>query len=93
MKSRSSTGVGMKIDLDYNVETMRISDSGGDEGQTSYRPSNPQPSANNIMSQLKPQSTVVGDITESLEIPEESKRIVADVQGSKLKALLNNLKK
>jgi hypothetical protein len=35
----------------------------------------------------------VGDITESLEIPEESKRIVADVQGSKLKALLNNLKK
>jgi hypothetical protein len=93
MKSRSSTGVGMKIDLDYNVETMRISDSGGDEGQTSYRPSNPQPSANNIMNQLKPQSTVVGDITESLEIPEESKRIVADVQGSKLKALLNNLKK
>jgi len=98
MKSRSSTGVGMKIDLDYNVETMRISDSGGDEGQTSYRPSNPQPSANNIMSQLKPQSTIIssepiinqatGEILEP-----DTKRIVADVQGSKLKALLNNLKK
>ena len=28
MKSRSSTGVGMKLDLDYNIETMRITDSG-----------------------------------------------------------------
>ena len=28
MKSRSSTGVGQKIDLEYNVETMRITDPG-----------------------------------------------------------------
>ena len=26
MKSRSSTGVGQKIDLEYNIETMRITD-------------------------------------------------------------------
>ena len=26
MKSRSSTGVGMKVDLEYNIETMRITD-------------------------------------------------------------------
>ena len=32
MKSRSSTGVGMKIDLDYNVETMRITDPGEEAG-------------------------------------------------------------
>ena len=30
MKSRSSTGVGQKIDLEYNVETMRITDPGLD---------------------------------------------------------------
>ena len=31
MKSRSSTGVGQKIDLEYNIETMRITDPGIDE--------------------------------------------------------------
>ena len=31
MKSRSSTGVGMKIDLEYNIETMRITDETPDE--------------------------------------------------------------
>jgi KaiC/GvpD/RAD55 family RecA-like ATPase len=31
MKSRSSTGVGMKIDLEYNIETMRITDPGEEE--------------------------------------------------------------
>jgi KaiC/GvpD/RAD55 family RecA-like ATPase len=89
MKSRNSTGVGQKIDLDYNVETMRITDDDPEnhgEQQARYRPA---PSPNDIMSQLKPQSTVVG---ENIYIPEGTKRVVADVQGSKLKALLNNLK-
>ena len=89
MKSRSSTGVGQKIDLEYNVETMRITDEdpeGQGDQQMKYRPA---PSPNEIMNQLKPQSTVVG---ENIYIPEETKRVVADVQGNKLKALLNNLK-
>jgi KaiC/GvpD/RAD55 family RecA-like ATPase len=55
MKSRSSTGVGMKIDLEYNIETMRITDP-GEEGQESshgqFRP------AANILNQLKPTSTL-----------------------------------
>jgi hypothetical protein len=38
MKSRSSTGVGMKIDLDYNVETMRIIDPGiSDNNDSQYK--------------------------------------------------------
>jgi replicative DNA helicase len=94
MKSRSSTGVGQKIDLDYNVETMRISDSGG-EGEDSYKP---QPSANQIMSYLKPQSTlqstepIIDQATGEILEP-ENKKVVVDVQGSKLKNLLNSLKK
>jgi len=31
MKSRSSTGVGMKIDLEYNIDTMRITDPGEED--------------------------------------------------------------
>jgi hypothetical protein len=94
MKSRSSTGVGQKIDLDYDIETMRISDSDPDN-QNSYTP---KPSANDIMSQLKPQSTLAStspiiDQTTGEILEPENKRIIADVQGSKLKAMLNSLKK
>jgi len=98
MKSRSSTGVGQKIDLEYNIETMRITDEDPDgyaDQQAKYRPA---PSPNDIMNQLKPQSTLMstdpiidqktGEILEP-----EIKRVVADVQGSKLKSLLNSLKK
>jgi hypothetical protein len=35
MKSRSSTGVGQKIDLEYNIDTMRITDNGGDDDSSS----------------------------------------------------------
>ena len=94
MKSRSSTGVGMKIDLEYNIETMRISDNGGD-GEDSYKP---QPSAIDIMNKLKPQSTlqstdpIIDQATGEILEP-ENKKVVVDVQGSKLKNLLNSLKK
>jgi len=36
MKSRSSTGVGQKIDLDYNMETMRISDPGIPDSENKF---------------------------------------------------------
>jgi KaiC/GvpD/RAD55 family RecA-like ATPase len=93
MKSRSSTGVGMKIDLEYDVETMRISDPGID-GEQSYTP---KPSPNDIMSTLKPQATVtdytVDQTTGEITIEPLTKTVHADVQGSKLKSLLNQLKK
>ena len=98
MKSRSSTGVGMKIDLDYDMNTMRISDSdpeGYADQQAKYRPA---PSPNDIMSQVKAQTTLVstepiidqttGEVMEPL-----NRKVMADVQGSKLKSLLNSLKK
>jgi replicative DNA helicase len=93
MKSRSSTGVGMKIDLEYNIETMRISDEGGEDGEgaTSFRPNNPQPSANNIMSQLKTSSNVVSDEESMGGI--DTKKVVADVQGNRLKAMLRDVRK
>ena len=52
MKSRSSTGVGQKIDLEYNIETMRITDEGGDEG-TGYN--KPQSS---LMDSIKARSQI-----------------------------------
>jgi hypothetical protein len=54
MKSRSSTGVGQKIDLEYNIETMRITDEGGDEGTGYNRPQSSLMDSIKAKSQLKP---------------------------------------
>jgi archaellum biogenesis ATPase FlaH len=88
MKTRSSSGVGQKIELDFNNETLRITDS-DPEGHGKHK--NAQPSANEIMSKIKATSTV-NDIVQDTVQPEEN-RVVADVQSAKLKSLLNSLKK
>jgi archaellum biogenesis ATPase FlaH len=63
MKSRSSTGVGMKVDLAYDIDTMRITDLGEDE-----QDNRPQ---GNIMDQIKNkpvgQDLEVGKITATLQ--------------------------
>jgi len=95
MKSRSSTGVGQKIDLEYSIDTMRITDS-DPEGYGDKQQSHSSP--NDIMSKLRTQSTVVDNNVgfnnkiES-ELEPVTNRVMADVQGSKLKSMLNNLKK
>jgi KaiC/GvpD/RAD55 family RecA-like ATPase len=82
MKSRSSNGVGQKIDLEYNVDTMRITDPGEDGVQGNLRP---QPGS--ILSQIKAKTTVA----DSASIPEESKPD-ADIASTKLKKMLATLK-
>ena len=94
MKSRSSTGVGQKIDLDYNIDTMRITDS-DPEGHGQKTQS--QPSATDIMAKIRATSTV-GTVNETIdpitgEIEPVNKRVIPDVQSAKLKSLLSSLKK
>jgi len=98
MKSRSSTGVGQKIDLEYNIETMRITDEGGDEG-TGYN--KPQSS---IMDSIKAKSQVkAADASDESAAPkwerptgtpawEQGSKVTADVQSAKLKQLLGQIK-
>ena len=95
MKTRSSSGVGQKIELDFNIETLRITDPDPDgEGQTNFRPS-PQPSPNDIMNKLKPTSTITpfasSEVTD-METGEINKKVVADVKGAKLNQLLNQIR-
>jgi hypothetical protein len=88
MKSRSSTGVGQKIDLEYNIETMRISDP-GPEGQEGYAGPGGPPRVSNIMSQIKSGSTVNKVDPDSGEI---MGKVTADVQSNKLKQMLAGYK-
>ena len=85
MKSRSSTGVGMKIDLDYNIETMRITDPGDDESASNgfKKP--------NIYESIKTQSRVTPTETVDQSTGEITK-VLADVQSAKLKQLLGQIK-
>ena len=59
MKTRSSSGVGQKVDLEFDVNSLRIRDLGEEENQPT----------GNILSTLKPQSEdpEVGKITASVQ--------------------------
>jgi KaiC/GvpD/RAD55 family RecA-like ATPase len=100
MKSRSSTGVGQKIDLEYNIETMRITDLAEDEQQSSGFVKK-----SNILDSIKTRTTVSAASTndENAAAPsweraagtpawEQPARVSADVQSAKLKQLLGQIK-
>jgi archaellum biogenesis ATPase FlaH len=80
MKTRSSSGVGMKVDLEFDLETLRITDPGEEAQESGLR----GVGATNILSQIKPGSTVA---------PSEESKIQAGVDSSKLKSMLAGLKK
>jgi KaiC/GvpD/RAD55 family RecA-like ATPase len=85
MKSRSSTGVGHKVDLTYNIETMRITDEGEEaagDGNGASR------NINNVLNNIKSSSTVNKDTGEITNMP----KINATVDSSKLKSMLAGLK-
>ena len=77
LKTRNSNGVGQKIDLDFDLNTLKVTDSGlSDSDSTS--------SVNSILASIKTQSRP----TDS----SEDEPINADVQSTKLKQLLNRIK-
>jgi hypothetical protein len=89
MKTRSSSGVGQKIDLSFNIDTLRIFDDGSSE--TGYTPN--QSSGSSILNKLKAASTVVSREAPSVSSAQEDQsKVKATVQSSKLNAMLNQLK-
>jgi KaiC/GvpD/RAD55 family RecA-like ATPase len=61
MKTRSSSGVGQKVDLEFNVETLRITDLGEDEQEGNFnqqRQSNNSGGGSSVYAGLKRTSTV-----------------------------------
>lgn len=97
LKSRSSTGVDQKIDLEFNVETMRITDP-GIEADHSHGP----PNVTAIMNKVKGVTTSNTD-DDSTAKPfvratgtpawEQPQKVTGDAQSTKLKSMLAGLKK
>ena len=86
MKSRSSTGVGQKIDLEYNIETMRITDLAEDQDYQEFKKRAPS-----IYESIKAKSQITSE-EPSATTADEPGKISADVQSAKLKQLLGKIK-
>jgi KaiC/GvpD/RAD55 family RecA-like ATPase len=94
MKTRSSSGVGQKVDLEFNVETLRISDLGEEESQSLSQQTN----GSSVYAGLKKTSTVTpqqnvdpetGEI--DLKSGANAPKVKADVGGAKIRAMLAGL--
>ena len=81
MKTRSSSGVGQKVELEFDINSLRIIDPGEDAQQGGY---GRKPSSS-IIESIKNKSTV--NSTDS-----EGPKVNADVQSTKLKQMLAGLK-
>jgi archaellum biogenesis ATPase FlaH len=87
MKTRSSSGVGMKIDLEFNIETLKITDLPEDEQESSNGGNR---GSSSIIDSIK-NRTVSPPVERS--DPAEGEpvaRVRASVESSKLREILNN---
>jgi replicative DNA helicase len=83
MKTRSSSGVGQKIDLEFNIDSLRITDLADED---SYGTSS-QSAGSSLLASIKQRQTVSEDPTDGASVP----KVKAQVESTKLRELLNNL--
>ena len=81
MKTRSSSGVGQKVDLEFNIDSLRITDC--DEETASN-----QPNVGSIFNQIKPKSTVIDGATGEI-MPAKSN---TENQMAKINQILKRVK-
>lgn len=87
MKTRSSSGVGQKIDLEFNIDSLRITDVDESDQHTTA-----QSAGSSLLNSIKQRHTVdttTGEIDPTGGAPVG--KIKAQVESSKLRELLNNL--
>ena len=94
MKTRNSGGVGQKIDLGFDINTLRIMDldeDDDDSGNTSGYTSSGGQNTNSIVSNLRRQNTQQPDLNADPGDGGTVKKVKADVDSTKLRSFINNL--
>lgn len=92
MKTRSSSGVGMKIDLDFDIDSLRITDPGEDGQTDEYKPK-----SSAILDSIKRQSSAppgVDPETGELNSVHEgapAPKIKAATDSTRLRQFINNI--
>ena len=88
MKTRSSSGVGMKIDLEFNLESLKISDLPEDEQD--HGGSAPR-GTSSIIDSIKRKTNLQTDEREEPTDGVSVGKVKAHVESSKLREILNNM--
>jgi archaellum biogenesis ATPase FlaH len=91
MKTRSSSGVGQKLDLEFNIDTLRITDLPEDEQESTAGGNR---GTSSIIENIKRKTTVDRETGEIADDPAEGAsigRVRANVQSTKLRDILNNM--
>lgn len=89
MKTRSSSGVGQKIDLEFDVDSLRIRDLAEDEDYQEF-----SKRKSTVFDQIKRGATATTDTEETNEDPTQGDtvgKIKVQTDSTKLKQFLNNL--
>jgi archaellum biogenesis ATPase FlaH len=86
MKTRSSSGVGQKVDLEFDIDHLRIKDLDEDS-----EPSDFKKRGGTIFDNIK-RNSVVSQNTNESTVKNDTGMIKADVNSSKLKQMLANIK-
>ena len=86
MKTRSSSGVGQKVELEFDIACLRIRDLVQDEGYQEFKKRAPS-----IYESIKATSRIT-DGEANATVPDEPGKISAEVQSAKLKQLLGQIK-
>ena len=87
MKTRSSSGVGQKVDLEFNIETLRITDLDEDEAESTNGNNR---GTSSIINNIKRKTDVAApseDPTEGAPVG----KVRAKVESTKLREILNNM--
>ena len=92
MKTRSSSGVGMKVDLEFNIESLKITDLPEDEQEHSGA----SRGSSSIIESIKARSTVKAQpdadgVISDPTVGASLGRVRANVESSKLLELLNKM--
>jgi archaellum biogenesis ATPase FlaH len=91
LKTRNSSGVGQKIDLSFDRETLRIFDNGDDHDNNSAA----ETSGSSILDKIRTKSTVTTPSIQirSTESSEQTPKIAANIQSNALKSMIASIKK
>ena len=88
MKTRSSSGVGQKVDLEFNIETLRITDLPEDEQESSNGENR---GSSSIIDSIKRKSEVQETTSDDPNSGASLGKVKGKVESTKLREILNNM--
>jgi archaellum biogenesis ATPase FlaH len=91
MKTRNSGGVGQKIDLAFDLDTLRIFDCDEEDDENNYQSAGQKSGSSTIMDSLKRSNTTSGASVVDPGAGAPAPKITADTDSTRLRNFINNL--